>query len=221
MTTPPGGLSGHVIVADGVEFRYRGDVAVLRNFSHVFHPGSLTVVAGPSGCGKSTLLYLLGLMLTPTGGRILWDDVDASGRSDAERSFLRGRSVGFIFQDAVLDPSRTILANVAEGGLYAGMKTGAAREAALELLDVFGVGRRAQHRPGEISGGQAQRVALCRALVKQPRLILADEPTGNLDDANADAVWHTLAQAARRGVPVVVATHDQRRAASADALVEL
>lgn len=177
--------------------------------SIAFPRGDVTVITGPSGCGKSTLLYLLGLMLTPTAGRIRWDGSEVSALSDAERSRLRAEQVGFVFQDALLDPSRTILDNVTEGGLYAGMRREASRERALRLLERFGVEQRADHRPGEISGGQAQRVALCRALLKDPRLILADEPSGNLDEASADVVWGALFAAATAGATVVVATHDR------------
>ncbi len=193
----------------------------MRNFDHAFQPSSMTAITGPSGCGKSTLLYLLGLLLPPTAGRILWQGVDMSAGSDAEQSEVRGLGIGFVFQDALLDPSRSILANVTEGALYARLEPSAARAYALELLGRFGVDRRAMHRPGEISGGQAQRVALCRALVKRPHLILADEPSGNLDEASANVVWSALDRAARDGVTVVVATHDRRRAASADEMIDL
>ena len=211
-----------MLAAEHLEFRYRrGGDPVVREFEHVFGPGSLTAVTGPSGCGKSTLLYLLGLLLQPSAGRILWQGADVSACSDAERSEIRARGIGFVFQDALLDPSRSILANVTEGALYAGLEPSAARGYALELLGQFGVDRRATHRPGEISGGQAQRVALCRALIKGPQLILADEPSGNLDEASANIVWHALSQAARGGVTVVIATHDRWRAATADEMIDL
>ena len=222
MTTGPGPAGAALLTAERLEFRYRrgGDV-VVREFEHAFWPGSLTAITGPSGSGKSTLLYLLGLLLQPSAGRILWQGVDASTRSDAERSAIRAHAIGFVFQDALLDPSRSILANVTEGALYAGLEPSAGRAYALELLGRFGVDRRATHRPGEISGGQAQRVALCRALIKGPQLILADEPSGNLDEASADVVWNALSRAANEGVAVVVATHDRGRAATADEMIDL
>jgi lipoprotein-releasing system ATP-binding protein len=211
-----------VIAAEELIFTYQsGAPPVIVGFKHAFHVGVVTAITGPSGCGKSTLLYLLGLMLSPTSGHIRWDGAYVSMLSDADRSRLRAEQVGFVFQDAVLDPSRSILDNVTEGGLYAGMGTAASREQALRLLEQFGVEQRADHRPGEISGGQAQRVALCRALLKRPRLILADEPSGNLDDASADVVWGALFAAAANGATVVVATHDRHRVATATHVIEL
>ena len=221
MTAVPVARTGAVIAADGLEFGYRRGEPVILDFGHAFQAGSLTAITGPSGCGKSTLLYLLGLMLRPIGGRVLWRARDVSSRSDAERTAVRAEAIGFVFQDALLDPSRTILANVMEGALYAGLQPSAARRTALGLLERFGVTARATHRPGEISGGQAQRVALCRALLKDPQLILADEPSGNLDDASADIVWSALADAAGAGAAVVIATHDRRRAATCDDVIVL
>lgn len=211
-----------MIATEHLVFGYRsGAPPVITGLEQAFPSGLVTVITGPSGCGKSTLLYLLGLMLSPTAGHIRWDAEDVSALPDADRSRLRAEQVGFIFQDALLDPSRTILDNVSEGGLYAGLRRAASRGRALELLEQFGVEQRADHLPGEISGGQAQRVALCRALLKDPRLILADEPSGNLDEASADVVWGALFAAATAGATVVVATHDRHRAATAAQVVEL
>lgn len=204
-------LTHHLEVRD-LELRYRGGAKpVIRGLTHVFAPGALTCVTGPSGSGKSTLMYVLGLMLTPSAGEVVWDGCLVSTLPDSERAALRAESVGFVFQDALLDPSRTALDNVLEAAWLAGLPSLQGRQRALELLGRFGVGHRAGHYPGEISGGQAQRIALCRALVKEPRLILADEPTGNLDEASAQVVWEALAGAARAGSTVVVATHDQAR----------
>lgn len=211
-----------MIVAEQLGFAYgSGARAILSGFDRAFLHGGLTVITGPSGCGKSTLLYLLGLMLSPTSGHIRWGGVDVAGLADADRSRLRAEHIGFVFQDAMLDPSRTILDNITEGGLYAGVAPGDSRERARQLLERFGVEEHPERRPGEISGGQAQRVALCRALLKSPRLILADEPSGNLDDASADVVWRALFDAADAGATVIVATHDRRRAAAAAATVQL
>lgn len=212
-----------MITVEGLQFRYRGSSPlVIADLTHEFREGQITVVTGPSGCGKSTLLYLLGLMLTPSAGCIRWSDgVDVSSLPDPERSRLRAEFVGFVFQDALLDPSRSIVDNVAEGGLYAGMERADTAANARRLLKHFGVSHRADHRPGEISGGQAQRVALCRALVKEPQLILADEPSGNLDEVNANVVWDALSAAASAGRTVVVATHDPHRVARAHALIAL
>jgi ABC-type lipoprotein export system ATPase subunit len=211
-----------MIRTDALSFAYHTDaLPVFSEFDATFRRGALTAVTGPSGCGKSTLLYLLGLMLTPSAGLIELDGVDAGRLSDPDRARLRASRIGFVFQDALLDPSRTILDNVTEGGLYAGIPQAESLQRALHLLSAFGVERRSDRRPGEISGGQAQRVALCRALVKRPSVILADEPTGNLDRASADIVWSALTDAAAEGATVVVATHDVSRASHAAQIVEL
>ncbi len=201
------------IVVEGLEHRYRhGGELVVQPLSHDFAPGTLTAVTGPSGSGKSTVLYLAALMLTPTRGVIRWGDDDVQGLRDAERSRLRAEHAGFVFQDALLDPSRTALENVLEAAWLAGMAEGPARQRAQELMEQFGVAQRADHRPGEVSGGQAQRIALCRALVKAPEVIFADEPTGNLDADSAEIVWTALRDAADAGATVIVATHDVARA---------
>lgn len=211
-TAPPARLAIHEL-----SFGYRQTAApVLAGISKEFRAGALTAVTGPSGSGKSTLLYVLGLMLTPTAGTVRWDGLPVTRWRDAERSALRASQIGFVFQDAVLDPSRTALANVTEAGTIAGMPEREAATRGIRLMERFGVADRARHRPGEVSGGQAQRIALCRALVKNPAVILADEPTGNLDAESADVVWDALHAAARDGATVVVATHDRARAAGAD-----
>ena len=206
-----------LVETEALTFAYtaKGEPVVI-DLSHRFPAGAVTAVTGPSGCGKSTLLYILALMLRPLSGAVRYDGHAASGDTDSARSRLRAQSVGFVFQDAVLDPSRTVLDNVTEGSLYAGLDPRRARTEAETLMARFGVEHRADHRPGEISGGQAQRVAICRALLKQPALVLADEPTGNLDRASAAVVWSALTDAAAAGATVVVATHDPQLAAAAD-----
>lgn len=208
--------------ARDLEQRYRAQSPpVSTGLTHQFAQGALTVVTGASGSGKSTLMYVLGLMLTPTTGTVLWEGTAVSGLPDGQRAALRGAHVGFVFQDAVLDLSRTALDNIGEAGWLAGLDRGESDRHGRELLDRFGVGHRAEHRPGEISGGQAQRIALCRALVKKPALLLADEPTGNLDSVSADIVWDALADEAAQGATVVVATHDTSRLSRADAQIRL
>ena len=197
------------------EYRRGGDL-VLDGVNQTFESGAVSVVTGPSGCGKSTLLYLAGLLLEPKSGQILVDDLDVTGWSDIDRSRLRAESIGFVFQDAALDPTRTVLDNVVEGGLYAGMSRRDSVKEAQRLLSRLGVELRSEHRPGEVSGGQAQRVGLCRALIKKPSIILADEPTGNLDPASADIVFAALTDAAADGATVVIATHELVVASRAD-----
>ena len=196
-----------------LEHRYAGaHESVAQPLTTSFEPGTLTAVTGPSGSGKSTLLYLLALLLTPAGGRIRWGGQDVQGLSDAERSELRAQHAGFVFQDAMLDLSRTAVENVLEAALIAGVPRDEAAPRALTLMERFGVAARAHHRPGQVSGGQAQRIALCRALVKNPSVVFADEPTGNLDADSAQVVWQALTATAADGATVIVATHDEARA---------
>ncbi len=192
-----------------VTFAYRrGGEELFGGLSWSFAGGALTAVTGPSGRGKSTLLYLLGLMLRPTGGQVLLQGERVDALPDARRAAVRAHRVGFVFQDAALDPARRIVDSVVEPALYAGCRRGEVVGRARELLDQLGVGQRADHRPGEISGGQAQRVAVARALINTPVVILADEPTGNLDQGNAAVVLGALRDAARAGAAVIIATHD-------------
>lgn len=205
-----------------LEFRYAPDGDELfGGLDYEFGSRSLTVVTGMSGRGKSTLLYLLGLLLTPTGGEVRMGNTAAAQHSDTERSRLRAASIGFVFQDAALDPSRSVLDNVAEGGLYAGLSRQESNRRARILLDRLGVTVREEHKPGEISGGQAQRVGLCRALIKYPDVVLADEPTGNLDEESANVVLAELGRAADHGATVVIASHDPRIGERADNVLAL
>lgn len=142
-------MTAPVLEARDLTFAYRRSAPpVVDRLTHAFAPGALTTVTGPSGSGKSTLLYVLALMLRPTSGQVRWDDDDASALPDAARARLRAGHAGFVFQDAVLDPARTILDNVREAALFAGMPDDHARERALELCDRFGVSHRVDHRPG-------------------------------------------------------------------------
>lgn len=211
-----------MLAVSDLQFRYtRSSDELFDGLSHTFLAGGVSVLSGPSGSGKSSLLYLLGLLLTPTQGSVSVNGVAAGAFGDAERSALRARHIGFVFQDAALDQTRTILDNIAEGGLYAGMGRRDAERRARVLLERFGVDLPPERRPGEISGGQAQRVGLCRALVKSPRVILADEPTGNLDAESASVVLGALWDAAGAGATVVISTHDQQIVGAADDVVAL
>jgi ABC-type lipoprotein export system ATPase subunit len=197
-----------VIEARGLSFAYRRAEPVLAGVDVRIEAGQLVALTGPSGRGKSTLLYLLGMLLRPDAGTLVVDGRDVARLSDAERSWMRARALGFVFQDAALDANRSVLDNVTEVALYRRTSRTEARRRAHALLERFGVDLRADHRPGQVSGGQAQRVALCRALLNDPRVLLADEPTGNLDPAAADTVLDGLQTVAEAGASVVVATHD-------------
>lgn len=217
--TPPRAGDHKVLAVRDLSFAYtRGGEELFGGLSHAFTPGVVTAVTGPSGRGKSTLLYVLGLMLAPSRGHVLLDDSPVSDAGDAARSRVRAHRIGFVFQDSALDPARTVLDSVVEPALYAGWSLRTARDRGRTLLEELGVGARADHRPGEISGGQAQRVAVARALVTAPAVILADEPTGNLDRDNAAGVLAALSAATGTGPDagiqagssrtVVIATHD-------------
>lgn len=207
------------LVVDSVSFAYRakGGHFHIDNWSAGFPAGQVTALTGPSGCGKSTRLYLLGLLLRLRQGTITLDGRRVDNLADQEASGLRARKYGFVFQDAALDPSRTVLDNVTEVALYAGLERVSARRRGLELMDRLGVDVPAHRRPGQISGGQAQRIALCRALIGHPSVVLADEPTGNLDPTTTENVLACLREQADDGAVVVVVTHDPKVATWADA----
>ncbi|MDR2723024.1 MAG: ATP-binding cassette domain-containing protein [Cellulomonadaceae bacterium] len=210
-------IEGVRLTARDLTFAYRrGAPVVLDRLNLECEPGSVTVLTGPSGAGKSTLLYLLALLLPASQGSVEWDGRSVESLPDGERSRLRAAHSGFVFQDAMLDPSRTVVDNVLESALFAGIDPQTARQRADELLAEFGISHRGDHRPGEISGGQAQRVALCRALVTNPDVVFGDEPTGNLDADSARIVWDALIRHAACGATVVVATHDESLAQAAD-----
>lgn len=199
----------HELAVQDLRFHYRrSQQELFDGLSHTFRAGVVTALTGPSGTGKSTLLYVLGLLLTPSSGQVLVDGEPASAMPDGVRSRLRATRFGFVFQDSELDPTRTIRDSVIEPGLYGNQRRRDLLPRARALLDRFGLAERADHRPGQISGGQAQRVALARALVGAPSIILADEPTGNLDPDNAHNVLDAFDDAASEGRVVVIATHD-------------
>lgn len=201
--------SGVVLGVRDLRFAYRkGGEELFDGLTHDFTPGKVTALTGASGRGKSTLLYVLGLLLTPTGGQVLFDGEPMSDAKDAARAVVRARRVGFVFQDSELDPSRKVIDSVLEPALYAGYSHAERLTRAHELLARFGLAERADHRPGQVSGGQAQRLAVCRALLNDPDIVLADEPTGNLDRDNAELVLDALRTTAAEGNTVIIASHD-------------
>ncbi|KJL22961.1 Lipoprotein-releasing system ATP-binding protein LolD [Microbacterium oxydans] len=207
--------------ARDVDFGYVPGSLVLNGWSAQFSAGSMTAITGPSGRGKSTLLYLLGLMLRPSAGQVIVNGEDAASARDAPRARLRAQQFGFVFQDAALDATRSILDNVTETALYRRESRAAAERRARDLLERFGVDLPPNRKPGQVSGGQAQRIALCRALLNAPRVLLADEPTGNLDPATSELVVEALRGHAHAGNAVIVVTHSPGVAAASDAEIRL
>lgn len=217
-----GEVSGPRLAAQGIDFRYPGSrEVVVQGWSQGFEAGQVTALTGPSGCGKSTRLYLLALMVRLSAGAVLLDGERVDDLPDAARSRVRARRFGFVFQDAALDQSRTVLDNVLEAAMYRGDDPGLLVARAGELLERMQVNVPMRRRPGQISGGQAQRIALCRALVGAPDVVFADEPTGNLDPGSAAAVLDMLREQAEAGACVVLVTHDPAIAASADVHLDL
>ncbi|MBW1637819.1 ATP-binding cassette domain-containing protein [Microbacterium resistens] len=217
MAQPDAGL----VEAEDLSFGYARDALLLNGWSARFETGTMTALTGPSGRGKSTLMYLLGLMLRPTSGRVWVEGVDTATLTDAELAGLRARRFGFVFQDAALDMTRSVLDNVTETTLYRGTRREDAADRARDLLDRFGVNLPVDRKPGQVSGGQAQRIALCRALLNRPHILLADEPTGNLDPASATVVVQGLREQADSGAAVIIVTHSPDVAASCDREIRL
>jgi putative ABC transport system ATP-binding protein len=210
-----------VLSARGLTFAYDDTNPIVRDWDADFAAGEVVAITGPSGRGKSTLLYLLGLMLRPNGGEVRVMGEPASSLRDGPRAHLRANLFGFVFQDAALDATRTVVDNVVEAALYRGDERSDAIVRAIDLMEQFGVALRAEAKPGQVSGGQAQRIALCRALLGDPRILLADEPTGNLDPESAEVVISAFHAQAAAGATVVVVTHDPSLVARCHRKVEL
>ncbi|MBI4888873.1 MAG: ABC transporter ATP-binding protein [Acidobacteria bacterium] len=185
-----------------------GPVVAVRDVTLTIAPGEHTAIRGPSGCGKSTLLHILGCVDAPTSGSLIFDGRDVAGLSDRARSLLRLRHIGFVFQRFFLLPMLTAAENVELPQAEAGVAKAERRHRSLELLDYVGLGARAGHRPSQLSGGEMQRVAIARALANQPRLLLADEPTGELDQVTGEHVAALLDRVNADGTALVVVTHD-------------
>ncbi|HUD73146.1 MAG TPA: ABC transporter ATP-binding protein [Dongiaceae bacterium] len=193
----------------------------LSNIQLEIKKGEYVSIAGPSGCGKSTLLSLLGLLDSPTSGSYLLDGKPVANLTPSDRARIRNREIGFIFQSFNLIGDLTVIENVELPLTYRGMKAAERRERAQEALERVGMAHRAKHLPSQLSGGQQQRVAVARAVAGKPLILLADEPTGNLDSKSGEAVMELLRELHRDGATLCMVTHDPRYARHADRNVHL
>ncbi len=216
-------MSEAVLDLSGIEKSYRdGEIAVLRGANVSLQPGEVVALVAPSGAGKSTLLHMAGLLDTPDAGTVTLGGVDMTGLPDRARTQARRRDIGFVYQFHHLLPEFTAAENLILPQLANGVTRGEAQARALELLDGVGIAARAGHRPAALSGGEQQRVAICRALANRPKLLLADEPTGNLDPETSDVVFAALMALVREtGLSALIATHNLALADRMDRILKL
>jgi putative ABC transport system ATP-binding protein len=208
---------------DNVSKVYRGrpPVRALHRVSLAVTAGELVAVVGPSGSGKSTLLHLMGTLDTPSSGTVRITGVDVAGMTDRQLAGLRAARIGFVFQQFFLAEQQTVLANVADGQLYAGVPRSQRRALAAEALERVGLTGKTRARPTQLSGGERQRVAIARAVAGDPPVVLADEPTGNLDSSTGAAILALLERLNQQGTTIIVVTHDHAVAARAARRIQM
>ena len=205
-------MAGPVLELIGIDRVYRtaaGELPVLKGTNLRLNAGELVGLVGPSGSGKSTLLHTAGLLERPEAGKVMLDGIDCLSLDDRGRTAIRRSKIGFVYQFHHLLPEFNAADNIAMPLMIAGVRKKAAREKAESLLEIMGLADRGHHQPGQMSGGEQQRVAIARALANDPRLVIADEPTGNLDPATTERVFATLIKMVKNeGAAVLVATHN-------------
>ena len=197
-------------------------IHVLKGINLEIQPSELLCIMGPSGVGKSTLLHILGTLDRPSEGKVYFGNHDVFQMDDSKLAEFRNRRIGFVFQFHHLLPEFTALENTMMPALISGMSSGRASDRAMQLLREVGLTKRTTHRPGELSGGEQQRVAVARALVLEPELILADEPTGNLDMHTGDEIFGMMKELnQKRGITIVMVTHNEKLSAQADRMIRM